>query len=115
VTEPTRVRDLLAQVPGLTARLREAGLVRVWPEIAGPGAARSRAEGLEAGVLQVSVDSSGWLHRLTLEAPRLLAACHAIAPEVPVHAIRFQLAPSAPGSSSDAGRGTPSVEGEASP
>jgi hypothetical protein len=38
----------------------------------------------------VSVESSGWLHRLTLEEPRLTARCREIAP---IRGIRFRLAP----------------------
>ena len=96
MAEPSRVGDLLALVPGLAARLderrREIRLVRAWPEIAGAAAPRARAEAVEAGVLRVAVDSSGWLHRLTLEEPRLLARCRAIAD---IRGIRFYLAPPA--------------------
>ena len=99
MAEPSRVRDLLGLVPGLMARLvarmAEEGLLRAWPEIAGPAAARSRAEAIEAGILRVAVDSSGWLHRLTLDEPRLLARCRAIAPTMEIRAIRFHLAPPA--------------------
>ena len=114
MAEPIRLGDLLTRVPGLDAGLREARLVRAWPEIAGAASARSRAEAIEAGVLRVSVDSSGWLHRLTLEEPRLLARCRAIAPEVNVRAIRFHLASPALGTSPDAVPGAPGAEGEVS-
>lgn len=90
MAEPVRVGELLAALPGMAERLAEARLVRTWPEIAGPAAARSRAEGVEAGCLQVAVDGSGWLHRLTLEEPALLERCRAIAP---IRGIRFRLAP----------------------
>ena len=88
--EPVRVRDVLSALPGLAERLAEARLLRTWPEVAGPAAARSRAEAVEDGCLRVAVDSSGWLHRLTLEEPALLDRCRAIAP---IRAIRFHLAP----------------------
>jgi hypothetical protein len=90
VAEPVRVGELLGSLPGLNDRLAEARLVETWPLIAGPAGARSRAEGVEQGVLQVAVDSSGWLHRLTLEEPRLVTRCREIAA---IRAIRFRLAP----------------------
>lgn len=89
--EPVRVRDLLAALPGLGERLAAARLLHAWPQVAGPdAAARSRAEAVEDGCLRVAVDSSGWLHRLTLEEPDLLARCREIAP---IRVIRFHLAP----------------------
>lgn len=90
MADPVRAGDLLSALPGLRERLAEARLVAAWPEIAGPAGARSHAEGVEAGVLCVAVDSSGWLHRLTLDEGRLLARCHALAA---VRGIRFYLAP----------------------
>lgn len=98
--EPIRVGELLGSLPGLTDRLAEARLVESWPVIAGTAGARSRAEGVEQGVLHVAVDGSGWLHRLTLEEPRLIARCREIAA---IRGIRFRLAPS------------PEVEGEVCP
>lgn len=94
MAEPVRVGDLLAAVPGLAGWLAEARLLRTWPEIAGPAAARSRAECIESGVLQVAVDSSGWLHRLTLEETAVLARCRQVAD---IRAIRFHLASRATG------------------
>ena len=88
--EPVHVRDVLAALPGMAERLAEARLLQAWPAIAGPAAVRSRAEAVEGGCLQVAVDSSGWLHRLTLEEPVLLERCRVLAP---VRGIRFHLAP----------------------
>jgi hypothetical protein len=99
VAEPVRVGELLGGVPGLRDRLAEARLIETWPAIAGAAGARSRAEAVDQGMLQVAVDSSGWLHRLTLEEPRLTARCREIAA---IRGIRFRLAPlpePAPGSS----------------
>ena len=90
MAEPVRVGELLGMVPGLAERLAQARLIAAWPEIAGPAAPRTRAERIEGGCLHVAVDSSGWLHRLTLEEPALLARCRALAD---LHAIRFHLAP----------------------
>lgn len=109
MAEPIRVGDLLGGLPGLRDRLAEARLVETWPTIAGPAATRSRAEGVDQGVLQVAVDSSGWLHRLTLEEPRLTARCREIAA---IRSIRFRLAPP-PGPAAPAARSPlPAVEGE---
>ena len=91
--EPVRVGDLLIALPGVAERLAEVRLLAAWPELAGPGGARSRAESVEDGVLQVAVASSGWLHRLTLDEPALLTRCRAVAPAVTLRAIRFRLAP----------------------
>jgi predicted nucleic acid-binding Zn ribbon protein len=93
MTEPVRVGTLLAALPGLAVRLAEARVVAAWPEIAGLAAARSRAEGVDGGVLRVAVESSGWLHRLSLEEAALVARCRAVVPAADIRAIRFHLAP----------------------
>jgi hypothetical protein len=94
VAEPVRVGEMLGCLPGLNHRLAEARaearLVETWPVIAGPAGARSRVEGIDQGVLHVAVDSSGWLHRLTLEEARLLDRCREIAA---IRGIRFRLVP----------------------
>jgi len=90
MAEPIRVGELLAALPGMAERLAEARVLQAWPKLAGPAAPRTRAERVDAGVLHVAVDSSGWLHHLTLEEARLLARCRAIAD---IRAIRFHLAP----------------------
>ena len=95
MSDPVRVGEVLSSLPGMAERLAEARLVAAWPDIAGPAAARSRAEGVEGGVLEVAVASSGWLHRLHLEEDRLLARAHAVAPDCGIRAIRFHLAPPA--------------------
>jgi hypothetical protein len=112
VPEPVRVGDVLRGLPGLTERLAEhlaeARLLAAWPAIAGPGAARSRAEAVEHGILQVAVESSGWLHRLTLEEARLTARCREIAA---IRGIRFRLAARAADGSA-CGPAMPPPEGE---
>jgi hypothetical protein len=112
VAEPVRIGALLGSLPGLADRLAEARLVESWAAIAGPAGARSRAEGIDQGVLQVAVDSSGWLHRLTLEEPRLTARCREIAG---IRGIRFRLAPP-PERGADAGQNpSAAVEGKVCP
>jgi predicted nucleic acid-binding Zn ribbon protein len=116
VTEPVRVGELLASLPGLPdgwAEARaEARLIETWSAIAGPAGARSRAEGVEQGVLQIAVDSSGWLHRLTLEEPRLVARCREI---VAIRGIRFRLAPPPDPAARAARSPSSAVEGEVYP
>ena len=112
MAEPVRVGDLLTGVPGLEDRLAEARLVDTWPMIAGPAGARSRAEGVDQGVLQVAVESSGWLHRLTLEEPRLIARCREIAA---IRSIRFRLAPPPDSAARVARSPLSAVEGEVCP
>jgi predicted nucleic acid-binding Zn ribbon protein len=111
VAEPVRVGDLLAELPGLRDRMAEARLVASWPTIAGAAGARSRAESVDQGVLQVAVDSSGWLHRLTLEEARLIVRCREIAT---IRSIRFRLAP-LPDPAVRAARCSPALEGEVGP
>jgi predicted nucleic acid-binding Zn ribbon protein len=95
--EPVRVGVVLAALPGVAGPLAEARLLAAWPAVAGgAAAARTRPDSVEDGVLRVAVDSSGWLHRLTLEAPALLARCREVAPAVPLRGIRFHLAPLVP-------------------
>jgi hypothetical protein len=110
VAEPVRVGELLGSLPGLNDRMAEARLVETWAAIAGPAGARSRAEGVDQGVLQVAVESSGWLHRLTLEESQLITRCREIAA---IRAIRFRLAPP-PDSPARAAQSSPTVEGEVS-
>jgi hypothetical protein len=116
MAEPVRVGELLGCLPGLNDRMAEARaearLVETWPVIAGPAGARSRAEGVDQGVLHVAVDSSGWLHRLTLEETRLIGRCREIAA---IRGIRFRLA-APPGAATGAARTSSSaVEGEVRP
>jgi hypothetical protein len=112
VAEPVRIGALLGTVPGLSDRLAEVRLVETWSTIAGAAGARSRAEGVEQGVLRVAVDSSGWLHRLTLEEPRLLTRCREIAA---IRAIHFRLAPASGLAARAARSPSPAVEGEVRP
>lgn len=112
MAEPVRIGTLLGSLPGLNDRLAEARLVATWATIAGPAGARSRAEGVDQGVLRVAVDSSGWLHRLTLEEPRLVARCREIAA---IRAIHFRLAPPPDPAARVTRSPSPAVEGEVCP
>lgn len=84
-----RVGDVLPTLPGLGEAVTEARLRAAWPQLAGPAAARSRPVRLLGGCLHVAVDSSAWLHRLSLEEAALLARCQALGG---VRALRFHLA-----------------------
>jgi hypothetical protein len=59
---------------GLSAKLDEHRLIEDWPRIVGPQiAAHTRAQEVRGKTLWVVVDSSTWLHELTLLKPLLLA------------------------------------------
>ena len=110
VAEPVRVGDLLVEMPGLADWLAEARLVAAWPTIAGPAGARSRAGGRGTGrSAGRRWTAPGWLHRLTLEEPRLIARCREIAA---IRAIRFRLAPPPDAAARAARNPLPAVEGE---
>jgi hypothetical protein len=89
---PVRVSDVLAAaVPGLGEHLLVERIRARWAEVVGPeGARRSRPERLRDGVLAVQVDSSPWLHELTLRSGELLARAQA-AHGGRVTALRFAL------------------------
>ena len=73
---PVRVRDVLvAALPELRDRLLEETLRADWSRLVGPELGRrSRPGRLKAGVLEVVVDNSPWLHEMTLRSGELLAA-----------------------------------------
>jgi hypothetical protein len=59
---------------GLTAKLDEHRLIAAWPQIVGPQiAAHATPRDVRGKTLWVVVDSSTWLHQLTLLKPLLLA------------------------------------------
>src|SRR5262245_9678456 len=78
-SSPVRVRDLLiAAVPQLEEQLLHDAIRRDWSEMVGAELGRrSRPARLRAGVLDVTVDNSPWLHEMTLRSPELLAAVQA--------------------------------------
>jgi hypothetical protein len=73
------VSELLANaVPGLDQHLAVERIRARWADIVGPvGGRHSRPSAIRQGVLTVDVDSSPWLHELTLRAPELLARVQA--------------------------------------
>jgi len=75
-SSPVRVRDVLvAALPELRDRLLEETIRNDWGRLAGPELGRrSRPGRLKAGVLDVTVDNSAWLHEMTLRSGELLAA-----------------------------------------
>ncbi len=78
-SSPVRVRDLLvAAVPQLEELLLQDAIRRDWNQTVGSELGRrSRPARLRAGVLDVTVDNSPWLHEMTLRSPELLAAVQA--------------------------------------
>lgn len=101
MSEPIRVGEILGAWPELAGRLGAARVLSAWPAIAGAAAARSRAEAIENGCLEVVVDSPVWLHHLTLESAALLTRCQRVAD---VRAIRFRLGPLDPAPDGPTGR-----------
>ncbi len=68
-----RLIEQLFASHGLAAKLEEHRIVAAWPEIAGPQiAAHAAATEIRAHTLRVAVDSSPWLHELSLLKPALL-------------------------------------------
>jgi len=89
---PVRVRDLMvAAVPELRDRLTEETLRRAWNQLAGAElASRSRPGRLGAGILEVIVDNSAWLHEMTLRSADLLGRIQAGFPSA-VTSLKFSL------------------------
>jgi len=75
--EPQRVSELVPQVldeVGLGAASSAVRLLRVWDAALGEAFARHcRPDGIRNGVLYARVRDSGWMQRIQLEKPRILA------------------------------------------
>jgi hypothetical protein len=75
---------------GLTAKLDEHRLISAWPRIVGPQiAAHTAPREVRAKTLWVVVDSSTWLHELTLLKPLLLEKLAPHAGRAVVRDVRF--------------------------
>lgn len=75
---------------GLAAKLEEHRIIAAWPEIAGPQiAAHAAATEIRAHTLRVAVDSSPWLHELSLLKPVLLSKLERFAGRRLVHDVLF--------------------------
>lgn len=75
---------------GLTAKLDEHRLITAWPRIVGPQiAAHTAPKEVRAKTLWVTVDSSTWLHELTLLKPLLLEKLALHAGKAVVRDVRF--------------------------
>jgi len=90
------VRSTEALIPslfasfGLTAKLDEHRLIAAWPRIVGPQiAAHASPRDVRAKTLWVVVDSSTWLHQLTLLKPLLLAKLGPHTGKAEVRDVRF--------------------------
>ena len=73
---PEPVADLVSRLLrdlGLEDGVRGWQAVEEWPSLVGPRVARhSRAVGFQAGVLQVEVEGSAWMHELGFLKRQLL-------------------------------------------
>ncbi|MEO5658062.1 MAG: DUF721 domain-containing protein [Nitrospiria bacterium] len=75
---------------GLAAKLEEHRIIAAWPEIVGPQiAAHAAATEIRAHTLRVAVDSSPWLHELSLLKPVLLRKLDQFAGRRLVHDVLF--------------------------
>ena len=83
------VADTLQRL-GRAKELLEPRTIVAWADVAGPRvAARTRAEGLKAGVLTVRVDGAAWLHELTYLRADLQARLNAHLGDAVVKEIRL--------------------------
>src|SRR6266545_6328696 len=75
-SSPVRVREVLVvALPGLRDRLLEEAIRKDWNRLVGLELGRrSRPGRLKAGVLDVTIDNSPWLHEMTLRSSELTAA-----------------------------------------
>jgi len=93
--EPTRVAELLASLGGpLADGVRHGRLTAEWASLVGPAvAAHARPLRVEDGWLHVAVDSSAWLHELSLQEDALLTRLRRV---VELRGLRLQLGPLPP-------------------
>jgi hypothetical protein len=75
---------------GLTAKLDEHRLIAAWPKVVGPQiAAHATPRDVRGKTLWVVVDSSTWLHQLTLLKPQLLAKLRPHTGKADIRDVRF--------------------------
>src|SRR5688500_10428248 len=88
---PRAVRELLpGALPQIADRLVHFRIQRAWGAVMGHDVARrSRPDSFIGWTLRVVVDTSPWLHEMTLRAPDLAATLRERFPEV--HALKFTL------------------------
>ncbi len=95
--EPQRVSELVPQVLdelGLGAASSAVRLLRVWDSVLGERFARHcRADGIRNGVLYALVRDSGWMQRIQLERPRILARIEEALGEPLAHDLRLRIGP----------------------
>lgn len=91
--EPTRVAELLAGLGGpLADGVRHGHLAAEWASLVGPAVAtHARPLRVKDGWLHVAVDSSAWLHELSLQEEPLLARLRLVAADL--RGLRLELAP----------------------
>ncbi len=95
--EPQRVNELVPQVLdeiGLGAASSAARLLRVWDAALGEGfASHCRPDGIRNGVLYARVRDSGWMQRIQLEKPRILARIEEAVGEPLARDLRLRIGP----------------------
>ena len=92
---PVAIKDVLDGILGSLGggKVLQAGVLGdIWARAAGEAAAKhAKPADIKEGVLVVHVDSSGWLHRLTMEKAGILARIKNELGEGPVKDIKMRI------------------------
>ena len=93
VRRAEKISDVLSRTLkdlGLTRRLREADIVRLFPEIVGPKIAeKAKAISINKGILRVKVSSAVWRQELNLTRKEMIDKLNAACGEQVVKEIHF--------------------------
>lgn len=94
--KPAKLADFLPAVlreQGVAARIAQAGVVSVWPELVGPTIGKvTRAISVTPdGVLFVGVHTNGWMQELSMMAPEIIGSINARAGGAVIRRIQFRL------------------------
>ncbi len=95
--KPQRLGELVPRVldeVGLGAASNAVRLLRVWDAVLGePFARHCRPDGIRNGVLYALVRDSGWMQRIQLEKPRILARIEEAVGEPIAQDLRLRVGP----------------------
>lgn len=94
--KPAKLADFLPTVlrqQGIAARIAQAGVVEVWPELVGPTIGKvTRAISVTPdGVLFVGVHTNGWMQELTMMMPEIISSVNTRAGTAIIRRIQFRL------------------------
>ena len=95
--QPQKVGELLPRLLdeiGLSPASQGMRLLKVWDAAVGPLLSpHCRPEGIRSGVLQATVRDSGWMQRVQLEKPRILARIKQLLDDAGVSDLRLRVGP----------------------